>query len=275
MHNSTQDKPETIKMVEQAMTVLALLCDYGEPMGVNAVAHRCSLNPSTCYRILKSLEKTGWVYQLSDNRYIPGQRISFVTEKSCFYLALCDVAKYIMDECTARHGVAMNLIVREGEKCVIVQQSLTKSIVNYIPPLGSVLPYYACGGGKILLSELPEAILEQILSTYKMEAYTPYTITDPEKFRRELERTAAEGFAIDFQESSINGSCIAVPVRSREGDIIASLSFSGLIGVPEPQALLRYIPALKEASGKITETLYKSWLSAEQESRPGPDSTMG
>jgi DNA-binding IclR family transcriptional regulator len=153
----------------------------------------------------------------------------------------------------------MNLFVRNGADCILIQQSLTKSIVNYVPTLNSVLPYYACAGGKILMSELPEPIIDQILSTFKMVALTPFTITDPASYKKELQKTQEQGYAIDYQESTINGSCIAVPVRDSEKTIIASLSFSGLIGIPSPDDLLRYLPSLKEASHAITDSLYRCW----------------
>ena len=259
MENGKATKAETIKMVESAMGVLDLLRTSKTPLGVNAVAKQCGQNPSTSFRILKTLEKTGWVYQMEDDRYITGQKLSFVTERNSFHMALSDAAKFVMEDCTAHHGLAMNLIVRDGADCVILQQSLTKSIINYVPPLHSALPYYACGGGKILLCELPDALIDQMMSTHHMEALTPFTITDPKQYREELRRTAENGYAIDFQESSINGSCIAVPVRDKEGTIIASLSFSGLIGVAEPGKLLKYLPALKEASARITSSLFDCW----------------
>ena len=258
MEGNTQ-KTETIKMVESAMGVLDLLRCAKAPLGVNAIAKTCTLNPSTAFRILKTLEMTGWVYQLEEGQYIAGEKISFVTEKNNFYLALSDAAKCPMEQCTAKHGLAMNLIVRNGADCRIIQQSLTKSIINYVPPLNSVLPYYACGGGKILLCELPSALIDQLLETHKPEALTPFTIIDPDAYREELKKTVADGYAIDFQESSINGSCIAVPVRDREGTIVASLSFSGLIGVSDPDKLLKYVPYLKECSAAVTKSLYDCW----------------
>lgn len=257
---STGKKPETIKMVETTMTVLDFLRASGTPIGVNSIAKQCHLNPSTAYRILKTLEKTGWVYQFSDDRYMIGQKLSFVTNKNNFVLALGDAAKCIMEKTTAKAGLAMNLIVRVGAAdCVVVQQSLTKSLINYVPPLNSRLPYYACAAGKILLCELPHALIDEILETYPPSALTPYTITDPAQFKKVLEETDRNGYAIDFQESSINGSCIGVPVRDNEKTIVASLSFSGLIGVSSPDKLLAYLPALREASGKITDSLYACW----------------
>ena len=251
---------ETIKMVENAMHVLELLRTAKEPIGVNAIAKTCALTPSTTYRILKTLEMTGWVYQFNDDdRYIAGEKISFVTSKNNFYMALRDSAKFIMEESTAKVGLAMNLMVRNGYECEILEQSLTKSIINYVPPIHAVMPYYACGCGTVLLSELPEDILSHIFAACKMEALTPFTITDPEVYRGVLAEVRKNGYAIDFQESSINGSCIAVPVRDKEQSIIAALSFSGLIGVQDPSRLLKYIPALQDASKAITRSLYNAW----------------
>lgn len=253
------EKSETIKMVENAMTVLDVLRTTRDSIGVNSIAKLCNLTPSTAHRILKTLEMTGWAYQLSDDTYTTGQKLGFVTSRNNFYLALRDAAKMIMEECTGKYGMAMNLIVRNGSRCEIIEQSLTKSIINYVPPIHSVLPFYACGGGKILLCELPKPIVDGILSSSRLEPLTPYTVTDPDEYRRILKETAEKGYAIDFQESSINGSCIAVPIRDSEGTIVASLSFSGLIGITDPSRLLKYVPALQKASKEISENLYRCW----------------
>ena len=56
MEAAKTQKVETIKMLESAMGVLDLLRTAKTPMGVNAIAKQCSLNPSTTFRILKTLE---------------------------------------------------------------------------------------------------------------------------------------------------------------------------------------------------------------------------
>jgi len=250
---------ETIKMVEHALTVLDLLRTKRERLGVNEIAKTCGLNPSTTFRILKTLEKSGWVFQFNDGRYITGQKISFVTEKNNLYLALREVAQFVMDQYTEKYGQAMNLMVREGVHCTIIQQSRTSSLVDYVPPLFSNLPFYACAGGKILLSELPINLVEQIISSCEMKPLTSHTITDPELFWQALRSTAKLGYAFDNKESAEKGSCIGVPIRDHESTIIAALSFSGFIGVDDPQDLLQYLPALQEASEKISRSLYSCW----------------
>ena len=259
LEKQNNQNTETIKMVEHALMVLDLLRTKREPLGVNEIAKMCDLNPSTTFRILKTMEQSGWVFQFNDRRYITGQKISFVTEKNNLYLALREVAQYVMKEYTAKYNQAMNLMVREGINCTILQQSRTTNLVDYIPPLFSNLPIYATSGGKVLLSELPVNLADQVISACEMKPLTSHTITDPDKFWQALRAAAREGYAIDNRESAENGCCIAVPLRDHEGTIIAALSFSRFIGVDDTQELLTYLPALREASEKISKNLYSSW----------------
>lgn len=247
---------ETIKMVDNALSVVDALRVRGEALGVNEIAKRCDLSPSTAFRILKTLAVNGWVFQCSDDRYIIGPKLGFVTEKNNLFLALKDVAGFIMARCTGEMKQAMNLIVRDGADCFILQQSRTDRLFDYVAPINTAMPFYACAGGKILLSEQPPVIVELLIAASDMKPLTPHTVTDADAFRRELEAVARQGYAFDFKESSPNGSCIAVPVRDDEGTVIASLSFSGFVGISDTDELLPYLPALRSAAAEISADLF-------------------
>ena len=92
-----------------------------------------------------------------------------------------------------------------------------------------------------------------------MKPLTSHTITNPDRFWQSLRETAKQGYAFDNRESAENGSCIAVPIRDHESTIVAALSFSGFVGINDPQELLKYLPALQEASEKISRNLYSCW----------------
>ena len=250
---------ETIKMVDRALQVLDLLRSSKNSIGVNAIAKECGMNPSTAFRIIKTLEKNGWAFQCSNDQYIAGEKLSFMLGKENFYIALKETALLVMEKYTARYNQAMNLIVRESYHCYVLQQSRTKSLVDYVSPLYSDLPFYACAGGKVLLSELPESFASDIISSSELRPLTPHTITDPELFRKELQKVADQGYAYDDRESALNGSCIAVPVRNSDGKVIAALSFSGFVGVADIKQLDKYIEPLKEASQEISKKLFRDW----------------
>lgn len=252
-------QPETVKMIERAFRILDILREKDACLGVNEISRKCEISPSTAYRILKTIELSGWIFQLRDGRYILGEKARFITEKDNLYLALRDVSGIIMQKYTDKYDQAMNLIVRDGNRCVIMQQSRTSSFVNYTSPIGTVLPIYACAGGKVLLSELPVKLVDEILASVKMVKYTPYTITDRETFWRELRAVAANGYAFDHQESSLNGTCLAVPVSDSGGNTIASLSFTGFIAVSDTNDLLKFLPALRQASEEVSRALFQCW----------------
>ncbi len=251
-----EQNPDIIKMVDRALQVLDILRLSKESIGVNDIAKQCEINPSTAHRILKTLEVNDWVYQMGDGKYISGEKLSFVLGKDNHYLALQEASLIVMEKYTEKYNHAMNLIVREGSHCYIMQQSRTKKLVDYIPPLYSDLPFYACAGGKILLSELPINLADTIIHSRELVPLTKRTITDVEQFWQELRNAAKQGYAVDNKESAENGSCIGVPIRDSKGTAIAALSFSGLIGIKEQEELLQYLPALNDAAAEISKILY-------------------
>ncbi len=172
------------------------------------------------------------------------------------FLALKEVAAFTMQKYTQKYGKAMNLLVRDGVDCIVLQQSRTTSIIDYVPPLGSKLPFYACAGGKILLSELSIELIKELISSCEMKPLTEYTIVDAEKFLEELEKVSKQKFAFDDRESSENGSCVAVAVRDKAGTVIAALSFSGFINIDDVEELKKYVPVLNDISKEISDNLF-------------------
>jgi IclR family acetate operon transcriptional repressor len=60
-----------------------------------------------------------------------------------------------------------------------------------------------------------------------MEALTPKTITTPAAFQAELRRIRTAGYAIDDEEQYEGLRCIAMPVFSYSGQVIASMCVLG------------------------------------------------
>lgn len=245
-----------IKVLEKALTVLDVVKDAKQPTGVNEIAKICGLSAATTFRILKTLKNRGWVYQDENDKYTVGHKISYVTEKNNFYTALKEVAYFTMSALTAQEKQAMNLVVREEDKCRIIGQSRTMKIVDYTPPVGTILPFHASACGKVLLAYAPETIRDAILGSIDYVKMTKSTITSREDLEKELEKIRTQGFAIDAHESQEEGFCMAVPVFDPDGGVLAALSFSGFIGQRDVEEVDRYVKILKQASAEITEKLF-------------------
>ncbi len=245
-----------IKVLEKALTVLDVVKDAKQPTGVNEIAKICGLSAATTFRILKTFKNSGWVYQDENEKYTVGHKISYVTEKNNFYTALKETAYFTMRDLTAQEKQAMNLVVREEDKCRIIGQSRTTKIVDYTPPVGTLLPFHASACGKVLLAYAPEAIRDAILSSIDYVKMTKSTITSREDLENELEKIRTQGYAVDAHESQEEGFCMAVPVFDPDGGVLAALSFSGFIGQRDVDEVDRYVKLLKQASEKITANVF-------------------
>lgn len=248
------EQQDKVKAAEKVTIVLDLIRASGAPIGVNDISRQCGLNVTTAFRILKTLRNSGWVYQNKDEKYIAGPKITFTTETNNFYMALSEVSYYIMSALTAKTFQAMNLAVRIHNRACILQQSRTEKIVDYVPPIGTYLPLYASATGKVLLSELPEPLLNLILDSLDFKPFTAHTITDRTTLINELSRYREKGYAIDDRESQDDGFCIAVPVRC-EGSVAAALSFSGIIGRIQEDRIEEYSALLHKAAAEIERNL--------------------
>jgi DNA-binding IclR family transcriptional regulator len=131
--------------------------------------------------------------------------------------------------------------------------------VEYLPPIGTELPIYASGGGKVLSAALPPTLLQEILQTIELKPFTIRTLTKKVDLMQELEKVKANGYALDAHELVEQGYCIAVSVRNEAGGVIAALSFSGFIGDFTAKEVEYYETILKEAAREISQKFLYFW----------------
>ena len=259
-----QKTGDSVKVLRRSLDIMDKIRTENRPLGVNELSKCCNLGTSTVFRIMKTLVDSGWAYQLENDKYIIGQKFFFQTEKDNLYLALQDLAYPIMCRLSVQENQAMNLCVRINEKCMILQQSRSDRLVDFVNPKGSNLPIHASGSGKVLFSELDQPLLDDLLDMIEFKKFAPQTIITRQKFLQELENVRNQGYAVDFHESVENTSCVAVPIRNPNGHIIASLSFSGFIGLDDQTHLTGYVPILKKAAEDITGKLFSKFIEQER-----------
>ena len=91
----------------------------------------------------------------------------------------------------------------------------------------------------------------------KRRQHTPYTVTDPEELRIELERVAEEDVAFDVQGLYASVCSVGSPVRDQLGDVVAAMSVvmpASRFGPRERELCTR---AVKEAASSLSA--YLGW----------------
>ena len=262
-HKRMSDSNEyKIKVIDKMFKIIDVIEQEKQPIGVNDIARRSSLNAATTFRILRTLLEAGWIYQNQDEKYSAGYRLCSAFNLGKFYFLLKDVSYCVMRSLTDQEGEVLNLTVRKNEIGFLLQQSRTSKFADYVIQVDSSLPLYATSGGKILLSEMPEPLLDLLLGVVDFLPYTDKTLTNPDALKACLAQVRACGYATDIGESLQNTCCIGVPVRNPSGEIFAALSFSGLVNRLTHEKELYYVHLLEQAAQDISRHLFLLYTDA-------------
>jgi DNA-binding IclR family transcriptional regulator len=87
-------------------------------------------------------------------------------------------------------------------------------------------PCHSTGVGKAALAFQDEAVIERIIRQ-GLERFTPTTIIEPERLRKELSCIRERGYATDEGEHEPNVRCVAAPIRNSASRVFAGISVSG------------------------------------------------
>lgn len=122
--------------------------------------------------------------------------------------------------------------------------------------VGSTLPSHCTSMGRVLLASLPDDALGNWLSGASLEARTDRTITRAGDLRAELRMVEERRWSLVEEELELGLRSLAVPVRDREGNILAALNVATFSDARSREQLLdQYLPDLRAAAGQLERAI--------------------
>ena len=100
------------------------------------------------------------------------------------------------------------------------------SIIRIASRIGHEYPLHAGASGKSVLAYSPKTLIDKILSS-PLTSYTPYTITDPEVLRKQLEEIKKVRYCISKEEVDPGVAAIASPVLDDKGNLLFVITIAG------------------------------------------------
>jgi DNA-binding IclR family transcriptional regulator len=114
------------------------------------------------------------------------------------------------------------LTVLEDTKITYLDKIESGQAVVSQTAVGGTAPAHCVSSGKAMLAFNPVR-LEKVISE-GLESFTPLTIVEPEKLRRECKRIREQGYAINKGEFRIDVTGIASPIFNARGDVVGAIS---------------------------------------------------
>jgi DNA-binding IclR family transcriptional regulator len=182
--------------VARAATVLRLLAGERSGLGVNEIARRVGLVPSTCFHVLRALVDEGFVtFDPEKKTYRTGVGLLTLVRDA---MASADYPKAVqpaLDALAAEHHVtAVAVELDSRERMVVVAISRSDNFISLHVNIGSRFPAYISATGRCVAaaSELSREEIKARFEDLRWEKAPKF-----EEWYAEVERTRLDGIAID------------------------------------------------------------------------------
>ena len=246
---------EGLKSLRKAMRILDCFSLQEPRISLTDIARKVGLPLSTTHRLLATLRDVGILEQEGDrDLYRLGLKL---LELGSMVLANMEVhreALPFIEELSRESGETVHLGVFDGSQVVSIEKMDSPHGLASNITVGKGAPAYCTAVGKALLAFQPESVLEHVCRR-GLTRFTPQTLTDPARLRKELEKVRTSGYAVDESEHQPGVRCVAAPIRNHSGNVIASLSISGPATRIPKEAIPPLAERVKEVAGKLSARL--------------------
>ncbi|ASJ75612.1 IclR family transcriptional regulator [Granulosicoccus antarcticus] len=155
----------------------------------------------------------------------------------------------------ALSGETVQIAILADTHVVVIDHVESTRSVRHSITVGSRMPVYCTGTGKVLLAWCDDEQQRDIISRISFSRFTPNTITDKTALLKELSTVSQRGFAIDAEERFLGSHCIAAPVVDSTGRAIAGLSITAPAFRISEEELISWGPELIAAAAEISRRL--------------------
>jgi DNA-binding IclR family transcriptional regulator len=250
---STEVFDLTNKSVVKATVLLRELGRHRKGINVTDLAQAVGMSRPTAFRLLLSLEQTGFV-ERSDNRYMLGWQVVRLGRLADPYTGAVARIQPVLDAYAAKLNETLSFVMLMGlsEHEVIAEASGSRYLTSnqYI---GGTYPLHASATGKLILAEMSNEEIDATLPE-KLESFTARTITNRKALLKEVDQVRKQGYAILDNELEEGLFAAGRPVRDPSGTLIGILTING----PTERLKSEELPTTLEELGQAADAVAKA-----------------
>jgi DNA-binding IclR family transcriptional regulator len=217
-----------MKSLNKSLDIIDAVSELGSA-GIREISSKTGFPPATTHRIAATLVKRQFFNQdpVTKN-YSLSLRFLELGTKVQQQFDLPAIARPYLQKLMSKTGQSANLAIWDGDSVVYLDQVQNdNSMLKIFTRLGTRVPLYSTGVGKMLLSRWSKTDLDSYLKRTHLIPYTPNTLVSRTQILKELDRISARGFAVDNEEMEEGVRCVAALVFDHRRQVAAAISISG------------------------------------------------
>jgi DNA-binding IclR family transcriptional regulator len=240
----------------KAFAFLEAIAHAQRPLSVSEFSALLNVPQPTAHRIVHMLEMENLLAREPDSRrYGPGDRLARLSLNLLSASVRLAPRRAILEELSKSIGETCNFGVLVGSHLMYLDRIEAGWPFGLRFEPGSRVPLHCTSMGKLFLSFLTPEQRRRLLTASPLHTYTENTITEPMRLEEELVRIRESGISTDNQEFLAGVVCVAVPVHSLNGRVVAGVAVSAPAARMSLDRGLQHVPLLRNAAMKIEATM--------------------
>jgi DNA-binding IclR family transcriptional regulator len=219
----------SLQSIHRAISLLRVISKNNERgIRLSAICREIGLKTSTTHRLLSSLLAEEMI---TFDPFTKLYQLGFELHKLGGVAYQYSIAEYyhdVMERIARETEDTVFLSIRVGASCVCLKRMEGAYPVRiFTVEEGSRRPLGVGAGSLALLSELPDAQVDQVLHLNKA-LYRYYNNRTEQDIRRSIRMTRELGYAVHDRTFNDNVTAVGVPVFNQRGDAVAAIAVAAI-----------------------------------------------
>lgn len=246
---------EYVRALDRGLAVIRAFDEAHPRRTLADVARAVGLAPATARRLLHTLQSLDYVST-------DGQTWSLrprLLELGAAYLStttVWDVVRERLERLAGEVAETASAGVLDDSHVLYTVRVPYRRIMTMNVEVGSRIPAHASSMGRVLLADLDDAELDAWLARTSLEPVTARTVRSAGELRDLVLQVREQGWSFMDQELEAGVQCVAAPVHSADGRVLAAITLSSHTSRIEAEQMTgHFLPALLRAAADIDQDL--------------------
>jgi len=242
------DRKDLIEGLGKGLRMIEAFDDDHPRLTPSEAALRTDMSRTAARRFLLSLVHFG--YAGTDGKYFwLKPRVLRLGQSYLGAARLPRLVQPFIQRVSMQTGETVNFSSLDGHEVVYLARSNSPRFVSIGYQVGVRVPAHVVTPGVAMLSTWSEARLEQWIAEHDFAGYTAHTVTDPQRFRDQVQTARTLDYWTTEQQLDLGLAGIAVAVKDRKGECVGAIGQTlNLQGHTEQRVTDELLPALREAA---------------------------
>jgi IclR family acetate operon transcriptional repressor len=218
---ASESQSSSVKSATRTLDIIEYVVAAGRPLVAQEISNALGIPVSSLSYLLSTLAERTYL-QREGRRYTPGSGLERLQAKNGGFTLADKVAPLVRTLRVQLNETASFWVRHEWEAEPIATESSDQAL-RYAVDTGTRLPLHPLSSGKALLATLGDAELTRYFAEARLDRFTPSTVTNEARLRKQLDEFRKTGFAHTDEEYSLGITGLG-RVVTIGGEVVGALS---------------------------------------------------